>query len=202
MSAKLDAAKAPRAGEELDLGKLTQWMAQALPDLGAPLEVKQFPRGYSNLTYLVRTATTEVVLRRPPKGAKVKAGHDMSREARILTAVGSLPPPGFPMVPRVLAKCEDESVLGAPFYAMQRLQGVILRGGNLQAMIPDGLAPEKKRGLDLALIDLLADLHKLDVTKEPLSALGKPAGYIERQVRGWTERYAAAKTDDIPEVDE
>lgn len=202
MGAKLDAAKAVRPGEELDLAKLTAWLARELPAVQPPLQVTQFPRGFSNLTYLVKGASgPELVLRRPPFGARAKAGHDMGREHRILTALAALPPPGFPLAPKPLARCDDPSVLGAPFYAMERLQGVILRGNSLEATIPEGLPPERKRALDEALIDALAALHLLDVTHPALAGMGKAEGYAARQVRGWTERYAAAKTDEIEAVD-
>ena len=113
-----DAPRAVRAGEELDVARLASFM-------GAPsVAVEQFPKGHSNLTYLVRSGDREYVLRRPPFGSKVKSAHDMGREARILQKLH----PVFPLAPRVVSACDDVSVLGAPFYLMERVRGVILRG--------------------------------------------------------------------------
>ncbi len=190
---KIDGAKAVRAGEELPLATLEPWLLAHVPGLVAPLVVLQFPRGHSNLTYLVTDAAgRELVLRRPPFGSKVKSAHDMGREFRILSRLAG----AFPLAPRPLAASDDAAVLGAPFYVMERLRGLIFRGAT--ASVP--LTPEKKRQVDEALIDTLADLHAFDYQKAGLADLGKPEGYIGRQVSGWTKRYQDAKTDEIPEV--
>ena len=191
---KLDGAKAVRAGEELPAAPLEAWLQASVPGLQPPFAVTQFPRGHSNLTYLVTDSVNrELVLRRPPFGSKVKTAHDMGREFRILSHLSG----AFPLAPRPLAHCDDPAVLGAPFYAMERLRGVIFRG----ATPPVELTPEKKRQIDESLIDTLADLHAFDYRKAGLEALGKPEGYIGRQISGWTKRYADAKTDDLPEIE-
>ena len=115
----LDQPQTTRPGEELDAGKLEIWLRTARPDLNGPLEITQFRKGYSNLTYLLRVGASELVLRRPPFGAKIKTAHDMGREFRILSHLIA----GYPKVPRPLAYCEDEAVLGAPFYLMERVRG-------------------------------------------------------------------------------
>src|SRR5947207_9906484 len=126
----LDQPRPVRSGEELDAPKLEAFLKTRLPDLAGPLAVEQFPKGYSNLTYLIRMGEREMVLRRPPFGAKIKTAHDMGREYRILSHICGV----YPKVPRPLVYCEDESVLGAPFYVMERVSGIILR-----ATAPAGL---------------------------------------------------------------
>jgi aminoglycoside phosphotransferase (APT) family kinase protein len=188
----VDAPRAVRTGEELDLPRLAEWMrAQGLP--ADDLSQEQFPRGHSNLTYLVKAGGREMVLRRPPFGSKVKSAHDMGREARILMKLQ----PVFPLAPRVVALCDDVSVLGAPFYLMQRLQGVILRGAQ-----PGGvdLTPSQARGMGISFARTLAALHAVDFRKAGLE--GKPQGYIRRQVEGWAKRWQDARTEDVPDVEQ
>src|SRR5437762_9816978 len=126
----LDQPQKTRPGEELDAGKLEAWLRHALPELSGQLEIAQFPKGYSNLTYWLRVGERELVLRRPPFGAKIRTAHDMGREYRILSHLCVV----YPKAPRPLLYCEEESVLGAPFYVMERVQGLILR-----AQPPQGL---------------------------------------------------------------
>src|SRR6476620_11987263 len=129
----IDQSGPVRAGEELDLVSLTSYLKQQLPQLDGPVVVEQFPSGFSNLTYLLRLGERELVLRRPPVGAKIKTAHDMSREYRILSHLY----PVYKKVPRPLLFCDEESILGAPFYVMERVTGIILRA-------------QKPRGVDLA----------------------------------------------------
>jgi aminoglycoside phosphotransferase (APT) family kinase protein len=194
MDEHVDRARAVRSGEELDVTTLRGFLAEHVPDAGGPLTVEQFPGGYSNLTYLVRAGEREMVLRRPPFGAAIRSAHDMGREHRILSRLGAV----FPRVPRALAYCEDPSVLGAPFYLMERVRGVILR-----SRVPEGveLSAGTMGGLADAFVRNLAELHAVDVEAAGLSDLGHAEGYVERQVRGWTERYLRAKTDDAPQVE-
>lgn len=189
MSDFLDQATKIRPGEELDIGKLEPYLLEHLPGASGRLEVLQFPRGFSNLTYLLKLGDRELVLRRPPFGANIKTAHDMGREYRILSALK----PIYPKVPRPLLYCEDESVLGAPFYVMERLRGVILRN-----QPPEGMTPARMRGVCEAALDALVELHRLDYQKAGLGDLGRPEGYVERQVRGWSERYQKARTEEIP----
>jgi aminoglycoside phosphotransferase (APT) family kinase protein len=188
----LDAPRAVRKGEELDAERLRAYLEEKNIARGA-IEVLQFPGGHSNLTYSVRMGDREMVLRRPPFGNRVKTAHDMGREVRVLSRLCEVYPPA----PRPIAYCEDESVLGAPFYLMDRIHGVILRRS-----VPRGfdVSPSRMRAMGLALIDGLADLHAIDHGKAGLGDFGKPEGYVERQVKGWAKRYEDSKTDDIPEV--
>lgn len=185
-----DQPKAVRDGEQLDLAALAAYMDRELGAHGA-VTVEQFPGGHSNLTYLVHHGEREYVLRRPPVGSKVKSAHDMGREVSVLSKLA----PVFDRAPRVIAYRDEPDVLGAPFYLMERRRGVILR-----KELPPELDAAKIRNLCDVLVDTLVDLHAVDYNAAGLGELGKPAGYIERQVRGWTERYAASQTDDIADV--
>jgi aminoglycoside phosphotransferase (APT) family kinase protein len=185
----LDGTKPVRKGEELDKAALARFL-DARED---EIEIVQFPGGHSNLTYLVRVADKELVLRRPPFGNTVKTAHDMSREVRMLTRLH----PHWAKAPRVVASTEDATILGAPFYLMERMRGVIIR-----RKMPEGvtLTTELARSLTELVVDGLVELHAIDLAKHALLDLGKPEGFVERQVRGWSERYVAARTDDIPEM--
>lgn len=191
----IDTPRAVRPGEELDAGTLAAWLRAHLPAFEGDLQIEQFPGGHSNLTYLLRIGDRELVLRRPPFGSKVKTAHDMGREYRILSRLPDL----YPKAPRALAHCDDLAVIGAPFYLMERVRGVILR----QPRPPAGIAlpPERMRRLSEAVVDGLAELHAVDPAAAGLADLGRPAGYAERQVTGWTERWKNARTDDIPAMD-
>ncbi|HEX3766324.1 MAG TPA: phosphotransferase family protein [Kofleriaceae bacterium] len=182
-----------RAGEELDLGKLSAYLEQQFGP-GA-VSVAQFPGGHSNLTYLVRHGDREYVLRRPPFGSKVKSAHDMGREFTVLTKLW----PVYDRAPRPYAYEATGDVLGAPFYLMERRHGVVLRRS-----VPPGLADDLPRVRRICehLVDALVDLHAVDYSAAGLSDFGKPIGYIERQVTGWTKRYVDSQTDEIPAVTE
>ena len=192
--ATVDQSSHVRPGEELPTELLFQYLSAHLPDLTAPLIIEQFPAGFSNLTYLLRSGDRELVLRRPPVGAKIKTAHDMSREYRILSHLY----PVYPKVPRPLLFCDDESILGAPFYVMERVTGIILR-----AQRPTGidLAPALMRRLSQAFIEHLAEIHELDYEAAGLGELASPQGYVKRQLEGWTKRYFNARTDDVPEIE-
>jgi aminoglycoside phosphotransferase (APT) family kinase protein len=182
-----------RSGEELDVLKLEPYLRHHLPDLAGPLNVRQFPSGHSNLTYSISLGGKEMVLRRPPFGSKVKTAHDMGREYHVLEKLHSAYP-----APKPLLYCADESVLGAPFYVMERVHGIILR----QQLPPElRIDPSTARRLSESFIDNLAKLHQLDYQALGLGALGKPEGYLERQVKGWIERYAGSKTHELAEVE-
>jgi len=192
----LDRTRPVREGEALDLVRLRAHLAEARPDLLAgPLVVEQFPRGHSNLTYLIRAGEQQLVLRRPPIGASIATAHDMNREYRMLSRLIRV----YPRVPRPFHYCEDEAVIGAPFYLMERVSGVILRGPQLPAGL--GIDAPAMRELSTALIDNLAALHAVELQQSELAHLGRPQGYVKRQVDGWTRRYFAAKTDEVPEVE-
>src|ERR1041385_40249 len=189
-----DRSVAVRSGEELPLEPLLNYLSTHLPELTGPLVVEQFPAGFSNLTYLLRFPDRELVLRRPPIGAKIKTAHDMSREYRILSHLY----PVYQKVPRPLLFCEDESIIGAPFYVMERVKGIILR-----AKPPAGIAlsPVLMRTLSETFVENLAEIHEIDYEAAGLGELGSPQGYVKRQVEGWTRRYYNARTDDVPAIE-
>lgn len=201
----IDRAGPVRAGEELDAGALEAWLAENVPAAATPVtdgalgvEIEQFGRGYSNLTYLIRFRGGELVLRRPPVGSKVATAHDMGREYRILSALAAGDPPVYPLAPRPLAFCDDPAVLGAPFYVMERVRGVILRAEPTPGL---DLGPERVRRLSEVFVDHLVRLHAVDVEAAGLGELGRP-GYVERQVAGWAKRWRGSRTDDLLEMDE
>jgi len=185
-----------RPGEALDWSALAGYLRARL-DLGAAtsagtdVQVSQFPGGHSNLTYLVRFGATELVVRRPPLGPVPPKAHDMAREYRWLEAVN----PAFPLAPKPFLLCEDPSVLGTTFYVMERRNGLVVRRDE-----PESLAgnPVARRMASEAIVDALARLHAVDVSTGAVATLGKPEGFVARQVRGWTERWERSKTDEIP----
>jgi aminoglycoside phosphotransferase (APT) family kinase protein len=194
MSAPIDEPRPVRHGEELDVERLRDYLALYLSGAGEHLTVEQFPHGHSNLTYMIKCGREEWVLRRPPFGNRVKTAHDMGREYRILSRLCRVYGPA----PAPVLYCEDEGVLGAPFYLMERRRGVILRGApRTDRPIP----PELVRRLCETLVDNMAVLHGLDHRAAGLEDIGKPQGYIDRQVSGWTKRYQDARTDDIPNLE-
>ena len=186
----LDKAVDIRKGEELDKLKLAVYLQSKLADFDGELQIKQFPRGFSNLTYLIITKNQEYVLRKPPYGANIKSAHDMGREFNVL----SLLEPVYDKIPKPIIFCEDENIIGSPFYLMERVKGIILRNS-----IPKGLdlTPDHFRKLSVRTIENLVDLHNLELEKSNLISLGKPKGFVKRQVNGWSERYFRAETDDI-----
>jgi len=193
--------RAVRATEQLDWARLAAYLRERLPDCGIDgldlsrdMEVAQFPGGHSNLTYLIRFGDTELVLRRPPLGPVPPTAHDMAREYRWLAAVS----PVFPLAPRPYLLCDDASVVGSIFYVMERRRGTVVRHDDV-AGVTD--RPELRRRWSEALVDTLADLHAIDLDANGLSHLGKPAGFVARQVKGWSERWHRSKTTELPEMD-
>jgi aminoglycoside phosphotransferase (APT) family kinase protein len=193
VSGIVDVPNGIRAGEELDLAKLTAYLTQQFGP--GEVSVQQFPGGHSNLTYLIRHGDREYVLRRPPFGSKVKSAHDMGREFTVLTKLS----PVYDRAPRPYAYESTGDVLGAPFYLMERRHGVVLRK-SVPADVADDL-PRVRRICE-HLVDALVDLHAVDYKAAGLSDFGKPVGYIERQVTGWNKRYVDSQTDEIPSVNE
>jgi aminoglycoside phosphotransferase (APT) family kinase protein len=190
-----------RATEQLDWPTLQRWLRERLPaanieglDVTLPMEVEQFPGGHSNLTYHIRFGPTELVMRRPPFGPVAPTAHDMAREFRWLSSIHDV----YPLAPRVYTLCEDVSVIGSIFYVMERRHGIVVRHDE-PAQIRDH--PDVRRRVGLALVDALVELHAIDVERAGLMPLGKPIGFVERQVRGWTERWHRSKTDDVPEME-
>ena len=184
-----------REGEDFDLDAVGPHMREnieGLPD--GDLEVWQFPSGASNLTYLVKIGDWEGVLRRPPLGPLPPKAHDMGRESKLLKKLHE----AFPLAPKPYFFCEDESIVGAPFYVMERREGVIV-----DASFPEGVEPtdELRRGISRMVVDTFVELHAVDWQKAGLGELGRPEGFLERQVKGWIGRYDKAKTEVIEEVE-
>lgn len=191
----IDQPTAVRTGEELDLLCLEDYLTRHLANAKGPLVVEQFPSGYSNLTYLLRMGEQDLVLRRPPFGANIKSAHDMGREYKVLTGLRRV----YAKVPKPLLYCEDEAVMGAPFYVMERVRGVILRAHPPRDIT---LSAELMTRLSEQAIDTLAEIHNLDVAAAGLADLGRPQGYTERQISGWTRRYRAAQTDEVATLEQ
>lgn len=189
-----DRAVPIRSGEELDARKVLEFLKDSIPGLDSDIDIKQFPSGFSNLTYSVKVGDREMVLRRPPFGRKAKTAHDMGREYRILAALK----PVFPYCPQPLVYTEDEAVMGCPFYVMERIQGIILRKD-----LPEGmeLNAQDARTLSENLIKVQCQLHSVDYVKAGLADFGRPEGYVKRQVEGWSGRYRDARTPDAPDFE-
>ena len=192
---KLDTAKPIRPGEELDLVRLQEYLVKHLPESSGELSVEQFPSGWSNLTYLLKLGNQELVLRRPPFGNQVKSAHDMGREYRVLSKLCKV----FPPAPRPYLYCEDPEVIGDQFYVMERRTGVVIRTTPPPELQSD---PELVRRLSDALVGCMADLHAVDYQAAGLGDLGRPKGYIERQVLGWMQRYETSKTDNYESMNQ
>jgi aminoglycoside phosphotransferase (APT) family kinase protein len=190
-----DPTRPVRPGEEIPAAQLALWLEERLPGAAGPIEIEQFPGGHSNLTYLVRAGGREMVLRRPPVGSKVKTAHDMGREFHVLSRLHA----AYPKAPEAFLHCDDPSVIGAPFYLMERVRGVILRHRKPPEELE--LPPPTMREVSESAVDGLADLHAVDCEAVGLGGFGRPEGYVRRQVEGWSERWKNARTDEIPGVD-
>ena len=187
---------AVREGEDFDRVRLLGYLRAGLT--GAPdtaLDVRQYPSGASNLTYLLRSGEWEAVLRRPPLGPLPPKAHDMVREARLLQRLHA----AYPLAPNPLLICADPAILGAPFYVMERRYGVVLDDQFPSEIAP---TPARCRAISESVVAALAQLHEIDWQAAGLTDLGYPDGFLARQVKGWIGRYAAAKTDDSPEIAE
>ena len=186
---------AVRTGEAFDLPRVEQYLRSHIQGLGeGSLQVRQFPSGASNLTYLVQIGDWEGVLRRPPFGPVPPKAHDMEREAGLLQKVS----PAFPLAPMPYVFCNDLSILGVPFYVMERRKGMVLNNAFPQGVTPTG---ELCRQISLTVVETLVQIHAVDWQAAGLSEFGHPEGFLARQVKGWIERYFRAQTDDIPEVE-
>jgi aminoglycoside phosphotransferase (APT) family kinase protein len=189
-----DQASAVRIGEELDTEKVESFLRDVIPHLKGEMIVRQFPGGHSNLTYLITFQNRVLVLRRSPFGAKARSAHDMGREYRILRALK----PFYPYCPEPLAYSEDMDIMGCPFYVMERIQGIILRRN-----LPHGmsLTPAQVECLFQKVVEIHYALHALDYRKIGLEGFGKPEGYVQRQIQGWSSRYRSARTPDAPDFE-
>jgi len=192
--AKIDKATKIRKGEGLNENSLKRFLINKLNLLNGEIKILQFPSGFSNLTYLINFNNKEYVLRRPPYGANIKSGHDMYREYNILNGLKNI----YNKTPKPFIYSDDLKIIGAPFYIMERKKGIILRGSTPKDQLPNKL---NTRRLSKKFISTLAEIHRLNYKNAGLEDLGKPKGYITRQVIGWTKRYQASRTSEILEID-
>ncbi len=180
-----------RPGEELDVAAMDAWLKPRLAGLTGAPRVTPYSGGASNWTYRLEYESDDLVLRRPPAGTKAKSAHDMGREFRVQKALR----PVYPFVPEMIAFCDDPAVIGSDFYVMRRIPGLIPR-----ARLPEGLVLDAQaaRALCLRVVDRLVDLHRVVARAAGLENLGKGAGYVRRQIEGWTARYGEARTWNVP----
>ena len=185
---------AVRSGEELPLDALGGYLRGRIEGVDQGISAEQFPGGHSNLTYLLLTGGREYVLRRAPMGPVAPKAHDMVREFRVLEAVH----PHFAPAPKVYLVCEDPALIGAPFFLMERRHGVVVRD-----RIPPEIAAHQNYAehISRAMVDCLVQLHAVDVERHGLVRLGKPDGFVARQVKGWSERWERVRTEPGPEMD-
>jgi aminoglycoside phosphotransferase (APT) family kinase protein len=186
-------ARAVRAEDAFDVERMAGWLRVHADDpdgLDGTPEVRQFTGGASNLTYLLQYQGRALILRRPPGGRKSRGSHDMRREHDLQLALA----PAFPQVPTMVAMCDDEAVIGSPFYVMERVPGVILRTDIPESL---GMGEAAVRTLCDRAIDTLVALHEVDPAATGLDAFDRGPGYVARQVGGWTQRYRAARTPDV-----
>jgi aminoglycoside phosphotransferase (APT) family kinase protein len=183
------AVSAVREGDELDWASVGRWLREAVPELSGPMNVLQFPHGRANLTYLLEIGDTRMVLRRPPFGKIAPGAHDMRREYRVLSRLWKV----YDRAPRGYAFTDDPNVAGADCFVMEYRDGEVVREE----------LPESLRGYDdvgrrmmFALTDAMADLHLVDTAECDLDDLGKPDGFLARQVAGWTRRWELAAPED------
>ena len=179
----------------LDLEALERYLAPRVGGLATSLRGEVIPGGRSNLTYIVDDGERRFVVRRPPLAHVLPTAHDMAREYRVLAALAGT---GIP-VPKVIALCEDESVIGARFYVMEWVDGHVVRDA-LPAEFPD--TKETRRAMSAALVATLLQLHSIDPDAVGLADFGHPDGFLERQVRRWWQQWEASKTRDLPSIEE
>jgi len=183
-----------RPDEVLDTTNLEPYLRENLEGAEGAMNVAQFGGGNANLTYLVAFGEREFVLRRPPLGPIAPSSHDMKREHNVLAKLYK----EYPLAPRSFLFCDNHDIIGADFHVMERRNGIVIR-----REIPEHLVgrPDLNRRIGIAIVDALADLHMVDPAKVGLENLGKPEGFVERQLKGWEERWHKAKDKDIKDFD-
>jgi aminoglycoside phosphotransferase (APT) family kinase protein len=184
-----------RADEQLDWGSLADYLRANLPEMRGAMDVVQFPGGAANLTYLVAFGEADLVVRRPPLGPVAPGAHDMAREYKVLSRLGK----EFDRAPQALLLCEDDSIIGARFVVIERRTGQVIR-----LVYPEAMRTHRNlaRRTSFALVDAMADLHAVDPYACGLEDLGRPDGFVARQVEGWNKRWTMAKDADVPLFDE
>ncbi|MBB6001153.1 phosphotransferase family protein [Streptomonospora salina] len=178
----------------LDLQRLGEYLEEQRPGmLAGPLSGEVIAGGRSNLTYTVTDGRGRWVVRRPPLGHVLPTAHDMGREHRVISALADTPVP----VPYTVLLCEDTEVIGAPFYAMEHVEGVPYRSAEQL----DALGAARTSGIAASMIDTLVDLHAVDPAAVGLADFGKPEGFLERQLRRWKKQLEASRSREIPGID-
>lgn len=187
-------AQKVRKGEELNEINLKKFLLthDLISDVNSELDISQFSTGASNLTYRIKIEGHDYVLRRPPFGA-IKRGHDMGREYKVLSGLAN----GFSKSPKAYAYTEDETIIGSSFYIMQMIPGIILDYPDVLDM---NITPSDFKLIADKWMETFIELHNLDYEAVGLGDLGRPAGYVERQVRNWAKQYLKAAIDEIPEM--
>ncbi|MEC9368715.1 MAG: phosphotransferase family protein [Pseudomonadota bacterium] len=182
-----------RPDERIDAGRLEAWLRQRLTGADGSFAMAQFGGGHANLTYLIRFGDREYVLRRPPLGPLAPSSHDMAREHRVLERLWER----FPLAPRSYLFCGDKDIIGAEFHVLERRRGMAIR-----TTLPEGhdWTPVLCRRLGEDVVDVLAELHRVDAAAVGLGNLGRPEGFLARQIEGWTGRWEAAKDDQAPQA--
>jgi len=183
-----------RPDERIDEARVADFLRGKLPGSERPLTIQQFGGGAANLTYLIDYGSHEYVLRRPPLGNVAKSAHDMNREYRVLSVLYK----EFPYAPRAYLYSDDETIVGAPFFLMERRHGVVVRRA-LPAIFAD--MPTAPRQMSEALVDALVDFHAVDYEALGLGDLGRPTGFVDRQIEGWYRRWQAAKTEELVDME-
>jgi aminoglycoside phosphotransferase (APT) family kinase protein len=186
-----------RSDERFDEARVAEYLRDKLEGADQPLNVRQFGGGHANLTYLLQFGDVEYVLRRPPLGPVAASSHDMHREYRALSKLWQK----FPLAPRAFLYCDDVDVIGAHFVVMERRQGIVVRGV-VPAEFGGGTDRNANRKLSEVVVGRLADFHAVDPASVGLESLGKPEGFLERQVTGWFDRLERAKTGELPVAEE
>ena len=177
----------------IDEENLRAYLAQHFPGADAPLEFEHISGGHSNETFFVRRGAREWVLRRPPRGPLLPTAHDVLREYRILQALNTTDLP----TPRVLLACDDPVIIGAPFYVMERVPGVVIH----EHLPAYGSDISGQRAISRALVDALVALHQVDWRAIGLADLSRPDGYLQRQLRRWTGQLERSRQRSLPELD-
>lgn len=187
-----------RSDERFDTAPLVAYLSTRLEGAGAALQVEQFAGGHANLTYLLTYEDgREYVLRRPPLGPVAPGAHDMGREHSVLAHLWKV----FPQAPRSYLFCDDLTVIGSPFFVMERKPGIVVRK-TIPETFGGGHNPTINRQLSEVVIDTLVDFHKIDPAQAGLGDLGRPDGFLQRQIEGWTRRWHGSKVEDVAMADE
>ncbi len=189
MNSITDKPNEVRKEDALDKHKLSVYLSKHLDsfNINDQLSIQQYAGGASNLTYLLQWSSQQAILRTSPRGANIKGAHDMGREYKVLNLLDGY----FAYSPKALLYCDDEQIIGRPFYLMQKIDGIIPR-----KTFPMSVNSQQARNMCRDLIDVHIALHEIDLDKTGLIELGKADGYIQRQVAGWNQRYKNARLDD------